>query len=426
MIGKNFEFITDRDDISHLPYAIKEEVKRRGLYTSNNNKNISFCGMMIANNKIYMFIPKGSDYSKLKEIEFACLLMSMLERYASQGKAHIITDDEDNIEIGLCYLTLAKELLKDYQSYGLYTKISKKELINAGRINWKRTFQKQKPIFLKSSSPFFLEYYGYKYANSYSHEVSKIHAEIIRFLDYSLSWWLTKKNGLIAPDLNSINTSSLSKDEKKHILNKELNQAYSDREIKLLKNLITFLDLTPGTASTVIVLGIKKFEQTWENMLHIVLRGTKKTNSEWLPVPVYKSATQHLSDVKRVGMKPDIFIEDKNLLTGVVIDAKYYDAKNNFKESLPALSDILKQICYLHAVRLIHQNLTKIDNVFIFPGNHNSYSHIEFNHKQLTQIEISKMFPNIKCIYLNPVDVINAYVNNYYLDGVRTKLLSIN
>lgn len=422
-----FKFITDRDDISDLPSVLRKEINQRGLFTAKNSNNVSFCGMMINNDTVYMFIPRSSDYSKINKMEFACILMSMLERYATQNKSHITSDDEENIEVGLCYLNLAKELLSDYRTYGLYKKVSKKELINSGKINWKRTFQKELPIFIHSNSPFYLEYYGYKFTSFHTHEISKIHAEIVHKLDYNLSWWLNRKVGLlIAPDLAKFEKSTLTIEEKIYILNKELNQAYSDREIKLLKNLITFLSQEPGTASTILVLGIKKFEQLWENMLRVVLRGTNKANDNRLPIPVYKHTTNPLSDLKRPGMKLDIFIKDDKLLTGAVIDAKYYDAKDNNSESLPALGDILKQICYLNAVQLVHRNLIKINNIFIFPGTHNTFSHIEFNHKQIEQSEILKVFPQIYCVYLNPVDVIKAYVNNQYLDDLRTSLLSEN
>jgi len=419
-----FKFITDRDDISSLPLHIKEEIAVRGLLTKKNSERISFCGMLIEQNKAYIFIPRGSKHQKEKEIEYACLLMSALEKYSLEGKSHLKSNDEDNLEYGLCYLTLAKELLTDYQSHGLYTKISKKELANSGKINWRKTFQRQFPVPGKYGIPIYLQFNGYHYSNTTAHEIALIHAEIVHYLDQYLSWWFIKKpNYLIAPELNKFEKSSLSHDEKLYILNKELNQAYSEREIRLLSNLINFLSQEPGTALTKLVLGVKNFEYLWEEMLNSTLKNKRKNNKNWLPHPIYKSETVNLKDTERDGMRPDIFITNEEFKTAAVIDAKYYDA--NSSNSLPALHDILKQICYKNAVKLIYPTLEKIDNIFIFPGETQHYSCIEFQHEELEQDDIFQVFPPIKCIYLNPVHVIEAYTNNKHLSNIRSKLLSI-
>ena len=112
-------------------------------------------------------------------------------------------------------------------------------------------------------------------------------------------------------------------------------------------------------------------------------------------------------------MRLDVFIKNKNSCW--VIDSKYYTATG--AHDAPGWSDLVKQFFYIKAVKLIYPELKSIKNIFIFPGITNPLSTIQMVYREESidekkLVKLSEDFIPIECLYLDPNDVMEKYLNS--------------
>ena len=409
----------DRSHKSQLPKEISTFMCKHTLISSRDDC-VSFCGFLINETDLYLFVPRNVDTTKIdtleKKISYAILLMKTVEQYSQAHTTGVYDSSTQVGEVNVGILSLAKELLEDYILNGLYIHKVTKQNQSSGRINWKETISKGHPLIGKGGVPVYLDLHSSITRYQTNSPVAAIQAEIIKELDEQFSWWITgKADAKLSLDLNDHQSLTCTTEEKKKLITDELRYTYSDREIRLLKNLIQYLDSPKGMLDGYIVSGIQKFHFAWEGMLRKTLPHVVNLNNK-LPVPAYVIEQGKHESVR--GMVTDIIISYENIT--IIVDAKYYHAKST--SSAPGWSDLVKQFFYAKAVQCIRPDHT-VKNLFIFPSEKNEYDNGPLRQAQMISPTSKETFDDVfcpvDCYYISPTMVMKAYTERRKLPGLQ-------
>lgn len=417
-------FYNDRSNVNKLPTDLRGYLTSKGVIVEDDIF-IHFVGLVYFSGNPYIFLPRNSDlnafqqYSISEKETIARELLSSIHVYQQSKKNSF--DNRDNGEgfIGEDNLTLIISLLNDFNLNGLYKRRSKRKIINSGKANWKRSMQKFH-AYPADDTPFYLEYEGIEKRTEFDSEISKIHAGIIYEISKDLGWLTYSDPSYYESLLNSIGCSELSKHIQSITVQRELDEAYSERDIFLLKSIRQYLKRDSGMEKTDLIVGIKEFHGMWENILGTVLNNRIIINKK-LAAPVYKIDGKYFLASSR-GQKTDIVLKLDDVY--LIIDAKYYKASNT--SDSPGLSDIVKQFYYVKTFSLIEKNAHKIGSIFIFPGQQGNIESIHMALKDPSNIKkdinlLDDHYPPIYCIYQDPISLIKLYAN-----GKRTNLILTN
>lgn len=399
----------DRSHKSQLPEEISTFMCKHSLISTRDDC-VSFCGFLINEKNLYLFVPRNVDTTKIdtieKKISYAILLMKTIEQYSQTHTTGVYDSSTQTGEVNVGLLSLAKELLEDYILNGLYIHKVTKQNRTSGRVNWKDTISKGHPLIGKDGVPVYLDLHSSITRYQTNSPVAAIQAEIIKELDEQFSWWITGKAGAkLSLDLNDHQSLTCTIEEKKKLITDELSYTYSDREIRLLKNLIQYLDSPKGMLDGHLISGIQKFHFAWEGMLRKTLPYVVNLNNK-LPVPAYLTNQGKLESVR--GMVTDIITSHENIT--IIVDAKYYHAKST--SNAPGWSDLVKQFFYAKAVQCIRPDHT-VKNLFIFPSEENEYDNGPLRQAQMISPSNKETFDDVfcpvDCYYVSPTMVMEAY-----------------
>jgi hypothetical protein len=419
-----FSIYLDRSGAESLPDNIHSELNIRGLIAENRLKKVSFCGILMVNGGINVFLPRSSEHSHLpkkNQISMASLTLKAVEKYWKEKNTRIDLKDEPDGSQGLSQLSLIRKLLDDFRQYGIYSRRKVIKKINSSRPDWKRTITKSSPFKGLGGAPVYLDVHCIQKRYFSDTEVSLIHAKIINQIDQDFSWIVSGRLGLIAPELNDYPTPVSNINHQIHLLKSELNQIYAERDIVLLKDLINYLENFSGRQGNNFIAGVKDFHFVWEHMLRQVLENKVELNSQ-LPAPAYNDVNGNIHTANQKSMRTDIILEDKPRSIVAIVDAKYYAATS--PENSPGWPDLVKQFFYAKAMKLLRPSST-IRNYFVFP-NKKSYllqARLRdrfFNNNHFYDDE----FAPVDCIYVCPVEVLHHYTTGKKMTHLSKKLLS--
>lgn len=409
---RKLHLFEDRQSIvKAMPNKLIQNLNKQGLLYGNGQK-VMFCGLVNFDDQIAVFLPRNSDYVEVDESstrKICATLLKALKRYLDD-KDNAISADEliDEGIHGQEYLGLIFALFEDYFNNGLFTRRVSERKRNSGKVDWNRTIKQSIP-YITGGSPVYLELTGSNKRVYSNCETAKIHAEVLRKLDHKIGWLINDDDGFVTRQLINVPPSLIDNDAKIHHLNKELIRAYSDRDIYLIKRLISYIQLESISQKNDFSIGVKKFEGMWEHMLLKTIKNIFSIN-EKLAKPVYK-INGELRLASRKGQRTDIVLRDPETGNFTVIDAKYYSAKS--LETVPGWPDLVKQFFYAKAIKAIYPE-NEVSNMFIFPGTNGSIesAHMAEPKKQgLTENDLlDNVYPMIGCTYFSPISTIKTYV----------------
>ncbi len=104
------------------------------------------------------------------------------------------------------------------------------------------------------------------------------------------------------------------------------------------------------------------------------------------------------------GMQTGIVVREDDHL--IVVDAKYYAATG--KGSVPGWPDIVKQLYYQMALEKVVDGET-VSNCFAFPAARNTSQPFSSAQVFLSKDLAADGFPEIGCIYIDIIEVMQAY-----------------
>lgn len=408
---RKLHLFEDRQNIvKAMPKKLVQNLNKQGLLYGNGQK-VMFCGLINFDDQIAVFLPRNSGHEEIDESsskKVCATLLKALKRYLDD-KDNAINADElvDEGIHGQEYLGLIFALFEDYFNNGLFTRRVSERKVNSGKVDWSRTIKQSIP-YTSGDSPVYLELAG-SVKRVYSNcETAKIHAEVLRKLDQKVGWLINDDDGAITKQLIDVTTSLMDNDTKIYHLNNELTRTYSDRDIYLIKQLISYLKLESISQKSDFSIGVKRFEGMWEHMLSKTLKNVFPINKK-LAKPVYK-INGELKLASRKGQRTDIVLRDPETGDFTVIDAKYYAAKS--LETAPGWPDLVKQFFYAKAVKSIYSD-NNVSNMFIFPGKNGSIesAHMaEPNMKNILEEDLLDDYPVIICNFIEPLEVIKSFV----------------
>lgn len=407
---RKLHLFEDRQSIvKAMPKKLVQNLNKQGLLYVNGQK-VMFCGLINFDDQIAVFLPRNSDYVEVDESsskKVCATLLKALKRYLDD-KDNAISADElvDEGIHGQEYLGLIFALFEDYFNNGLFTRRVSERKVNSGKVDWNRTIKQSIP-YMSGDSSVYLELAG-SIKRVYSNcETAKIHAEVLRNLDQKVGWLINDDDGAITKQLIDVPVSLMDNDTKIYHLNNELTRAYSDRDIYLIKQLISYLKLESMSQKSDFSIGIKKFEGMWEHMLSKALKNVFPINKK-LAKPVYK-INGELKLAGRKGQRTDIVLRDPETGDFTVIDAKYYAAKS--LKTAPGWPDLVKQFFYAKAVKSIYPE-NNISNMFIFPGKNGSIESAHMAEPKKTNIlqeDLLDEYPSIECKFVDPIKIIKSF-----------------
>lgn len=424
--GLDLHLHNDRESLhgDSLPIWLADILSERNLTTGPQNKTVSFCGLLMNGHELRVFLPRNvsSPPESKDQLRLTVLLTSSVERYGRESSTRIHAGDADPQLTGSNLLTVVKELLEDYRLNGSYIRSLRKRVINSGKTDWKRTLSKVTPLPSRSGKPVYTELHGRKTEYAAYCEVARVHHAVIARLDRMFGWWITGRvDGRIAADLSEESLLLDNRDYCLRVLQRELQGCYADRNIRLIKQLISYLKEESGTGKGTVLVGLKDFHHAWEAMLNQVLDFNYPMMNKELPEPVYFNMQGVPMPASEKKMRTDTVLEKKSERRIVIVDAKYYGADK--LNDLPGWGDLVKQFFYAKAVKKIRQGFV-ISNAFIFPGTKAFASEVRVGLPETAEFFDDEFIP-VHCIYADPVEVMRNYINRIKMAGLTDHLFAI-
>ena len=295
-------------------------------------------------------------------------------------------------------------LVKDYIHHGLYKEIEKKYNINnGGRINWKKTINKES-IFSSNSV---------YYPNIIFENNSNGYTIITELQKFCLNKCTVGKYICKLEEKHNVNIIINNENINYYInvLKKELFSTFEDHKKQLLNSLINILSYySSNNLMTINSYITYEYHYSWEYMIAYLFNDNEKMRKELLP--------KHEYHPKEIGYQssliPDtIFSKDESVF---IIDSKYYSRGN-----VPATSDICKQVEYCRTAKskLKNNNIIKqIYNSFVLPSKvqeSNIYEYIGYANMIGEDSELYK----INVIYLDALYIMNMFYERKKIQNIE-------
>lgn len=392
----NLKYYLDRQPIHSLPDTLRKIVTDRNLLT-NNGASVSFCGLLLDGDEVAVFFPRTVSLSSVNDKQvLARELLFALQKYVVSNKSSVLDYEQPNLKKSLQSLSLYMWLLNDYLNNGLYVKKTQLKTKNTSNVDWNRTMKSEVP-HLSDGVPIYFVTHGRKSTFSQCQIITNIHANIIKQV-FSRFGWLMPYSESLKADINLRVKSSIDNQQQGiALLRKELQDVYTDRDIRLLHKLIEYLneDLYGEFGSYAI--GVQYFEHVWEHMLFRVSAQKVDVNNLF-PRPKYIDHNDKPEIAPQRSLRTDIVIKDDKTKTIYILDAKYYQATQ--VSNLPGWQDMLKQFYYDDLLSQ-HYPSYRLKSFFLFPGNHAKYKQISISEPLKTRI--------IHCAYFDPMNIIRKF-----------------
>lgn len=408
----------DRCALSSLSSNVQDALRSENLILADQVQ-LDFCGVIIRNRTVDIFLPRNSDTTILNDHrKIGSLLVRAIHKYIQHRSRASKSDGNNENIIGNSFIGIAFSLFSDYVENGLFIKKTEKITRNSGKTCWKRTIGRMQS-YPSSGSPIYLDTYGRYKHRLYNEEVTRIHAKVVRELDRLLGWIYFDDDPGIQLELANIQLPISNEREQIKILETELGILYSDREMRLMKNLINYLSDQSTKNDDNFIIGIDKFHAIWEHMVDSCMTWKFDIN-HLLAKPSYKINGKFQIATQKGG-RTDTVLRNYSTDIFAVIDAKYYGANN--LTNLPGWPDLIKQFFYALALRDIFPTAT-VHNYFIFPGSFNGVESAHLQDPNTAELQ-DNIYAPITCIYINPIILIECYITGKKLKHISEQLLHI-
>lgn len=351
---------------------VSNNINRAGNIITFKDQRFSWniTGFTIINGRVVIIFPKNYLVPEEKELvkEHGMILLKALMRYRYE---HTIEMEEAELLFGnkindSSRISTAVFIIRDYLDYGLINrKRIIKSMIRDGKIDWALTIKKTDPIPSNGSMAYVSFVSKARIADKYN-ILRKIHEYVVH---KSISLW----GWLLDIDERGVERSELPCQIENAIsfLSEELEEAFVQREINLIKALIEFLKAESGVQNyaKLEILATPYFYWVWEAVCGYIYGNQYMKLRDLVPEPKW-----HIKEIKaKVSQRPDILFIDEDVL--YILDAKYY----NYHRNVPGWHDVVKQLYYRQTIKSalnsrnkkIYNNIKHIENVFILPDTDN-------------------------------------------------------
>ena len=409
----NIRYLNDGCKLNNIADSSIREHLESGGYTfaSRGGARVNFCGLVTYKKNHYFFFPKtvNCDPTLNHQTNALGILQSIAKYNRENSSRHSIPNQEDKDLKSMSLLSSAMRVIDLWKQYGIL-QLADHVLTrrDSGTIDWSSTISRL-PVELMT--PQYAPIYTKPYIKKYpllETMLTKIHLWCVAKIDRDLGWLLNHEAKIITPELRHYaQTPPCSIEHAVRLLKQYRQTEFAANKVRIISSLIDFLSNESASLDNQgpTVYGVNYFSTLWEAMCAAILKN--KDNSIQLPKAVYKGTNFNDKDHRQI---PDIIIREDNDV--FIIDAKYYDITN----SRPGISDIIKQFFYQKSVSIVKPN-ANISNYFLFPKPYNTNTipqFVEMTHDFISPNNplLRNEFPNIECIYVDVLDIVNKYNNS--------------
>lgn len=337
---------------------------------SSNTEVDSFVGVKIEQGSICITFPMGynlqdnGDRMVRKDI---LSLLSILRKFNKRSSKGENIDARNEAIVDFPILSYQYVIL-DYFEHGYY---SEKEIEYAsakkGKINWKRTIQKKKPLWVEPDL-IYLDFVVKKNIVNTSTIITRIHEYCVYESFIKLGWLYTDALP-VQPQIKFNKKMFLS------VLNEAVLQTFNDKKKQLFFSMMDIINNIHEASTEVkeYTYGTSSFEYVWERMIDYAFGETNKEiyfpKARWFLINTSES-------IESSSLQPDTIIRIADKI--YIIDAKYYKyGMTRNPINLPASASIQKQITYgeyllSEQFEEIYGRVVQEDNVynaFVMPFN---------------------------------------------------------
>lgn len=336
-------------------------------HINSYSKDEQFVGIKIIDGTPNVFFPIGynlpqDDKSVRREILFLLNVLCHFTKkeYDVWGSDERIVADAETFSASLCI-----EIIKDFLDRGGYYIEKENRFLNRtkGKINWRRTIKKNRPVPNADTSPVYLSYVVRQVSSAENNEITKIHKYCVRECFKTVGWLFTN----FIPERVSI---QYNKEHFLAVIQSKLSQLNNDKDKRLMFLLKMFVEKSNLKDSKVFTsFGTNHFEYIWEGMIDQVF-GIKEKN-KYFPLTHWKLRVSTMPERDNSPLEPDTIMLYRNNV--YILDAKYYHFGSTGRSNdLPGSSSINKQITYgeyVHRMLSKQNNKCKVYNAFLMPFN---------------------------------------------------------
>ena len=390
---KKYYFV---DGIEYSKKFIPNEVINHFEY-KNSMYKLKKVGFIFTNNKLFVFLPKNTNQSKISSNENN-MLFKALTKFS-----HLLNNNSSNIHNDIeieknDLFSVIDWLITDYIHNGIIkNNISRETRLNIGKINWDKTLKKITPIN-NSNGPIYLKF---------------IHNQ--KILNYN---FLSKVQQMVLTDISN----KFGDLWNFKYYNRSRIQSMSAENIQfLIKELQSMLKLTNVIQQKILIIcllyylyKISNGESNWSvitpNFDKIFEKAIQKyfghNNTLMSYVPKAKWDIPLVSNKKLVNRQiPDVLVNNFGSLD--IYDAKYYTLNSTTNNPPLDWYSVVKQFFYALSFDYSSSNLKFGNNYFVFPKwpMDNFTESIGNVHINLPKIQNNQLKINV--IYINTFKILN-------------------
>ncbi len=448
MTASNIHFFTEgriysansTENKAIFSFIKKHELGRKFIETIDDRKKLvklKVCGLMIINDIAVVVFPKDyivhADKNNVKE--HARLLFRTFQRYMNEHsntlESQQIKTSDDEIDT-LSHINEIVYILRDYRQNGfLVRKTTHVSQYRTGRIMWNKTIRQTMSLISDGNVI---------YPSPYMKSSQTVRNKLIQHIHRHLVCKFRHDWGWLDDDdfpAERVPDEPCSPDEAINVLCQELQTAYNQREIALIKCMIRYYKKISGQDAHLKAdfMLTTNTDNIWEQVCKDVLGDVyNDIVKDVVPKP-YKVRANSTPE-KMKGIIPDLLcIRNRKMY---VLDAKNYDLTATY----PHWADFTKQFFYLYTIKERLNNIandetisaslkqkyagiTPVANALLMPS-YNDSCEDDYIYRLHSTVNIP-WTPSLGCIFayqLNTRRMFQAYTAKTGLEDIRQSLFN--
>ncbi|MBR2320429.1 MAG: LlaJI family restriction endonuclease [Clostridia bacterium] len=313
-----------------------------------------------------IIFPKGWSEERIRTVDEEqlrkdiILLFSAIKRFGSKEQGNLSGSLDGERDVDFPILSY-QYIIHDFLCNGYYVEREVQYTDGLrGKINWKRTIQKKKPV-VSGGNVVYLDFIVKSNQIKENNLITLIHQYCVKESFDNLGWlYVSGDFSLPTPAIQFCKPLFVS------TLREALNNTFNENKRRLFTCMLNIVEgkEKDGTSSQT-AFGLKKFEVVWEGMIQAVFG--KENTSDYFPHANWYIVKDSQS-YRNTSLRPDTIMEHDDKL--YILDAKYYryGIDENNPDLLPHTADIAKQIVYGKYIqdKKRHKNGTEYENDQIY------------------------------------------------------------
>lgn len=305
------------------------------MVTNVDEQDDNFVGLKFFDGKPLVIFPRGYELSNDEDTirHDIIRLIATIQKFSGRYEGTIIKNSTGDTSLSMPFLSY-QYVICDFLAHGYYTENEVNYIENTkGKINWKRTIQKQQPK-INNGNVVYLKFITKTNKINENNLITKIHEFCVYESFTKLGWLFIGKD--IKPKKPTI---KLNRTTFISVLKRELGNTFNDRKRMLFQSMLNIISQTDDKFGDNFddAFGVNRFEYDWEGMIDYVFGEENK--DEFFPHAKWHIVKGNGYTVESSALEPDTIMLQNGKC--YILDAKYYNYGISWNpNALPASSSI--------------------------------------------------------------------------------------